>query len=362
MIESKVERYSVNVLKKKLLVLMDWAPPEDWVFKKQLEHYFDTDIFFDNTKKGYNSTLEKIVALWRSYVLTGYSAFLKIRNYDLVYAWHAVMGLVVAFLCRFFHAKRPKIVIAQLIIPKRPASLNQYLREAFIRYALKRVDTVIVYSTIEAEQFEKRYGNGSTLFTFLPLGIELSNHRPASDEHYIFSGGRSNRDYATLVKAVTGLNFKVKIAAQRFNVSELALPENVETYFDVYGESFSRLLAGATIVVIPLERADESSGQLVLLNAMAFGKPIIITRSRGVEDYIRDGENVITVPRQNMFALRTELDNLLNSPEERRRLGVYAKESVKSFSIAKQAERVARLLDRSIEENYDLPRMTLHEP
>lgn len=340
---------------------MDWSPPEDWIFKKQLDHYFYTDIFFDNTKKGYNSTLEKIVALWRSYVLTGLSAFFKIRDYDLVYAWHAVMGLVVAFLCRLLHVKRPKIVIAQLIIPKRPATLNQYLRETFIRYALKRVETVIVYSTIEAEKFAERYGNGFTTFTFLPLGIELSNHRPASDEHYIFSGGRSNRDYATLVKAVNGLNFKVKIAAQRFNVSELTLPENVETYFDVYGENFNRLLAGATIVVIPLERADESSGQLVLLNAMAFGKPIIITKSRGVEDYIRDGQNVITIPRQNTFALRTELDGLLNSAEERRRLGTRAKESVKSFTLAKQAERVAALLDQSIEENYDQPRMTLHE-
>ncbi|MBN1559553.1 glycosyltransferase family 4 protein [candidate division KSB1 bacterium] len=342
----------MDVIKKRLLVLMDWQPPEDWIFKKQLDLHFHTDIFFDVTQKGYNSTLEKVLGLWRSYVATSVKGFWAIKNYDIVYAWHAVMGLVLAFLCRFLRVRRPKIIIAQLIIPKRPTSLNQTLRECFIRYSLKRVDSVIVYSTIEAEQFENRYGNGHTTFTFLPLGIELSNHRPPSDEFYIFSGGRSNRDYSTLVKAAEGLPYPVKIATGRFNLSDLELPENVEAIFGVYGENFNRLLAAATIVVIPLERADESSGQLVLLNAMAFGKPIIITKSRGVEDYIRDGETVITVPHRNAFALRTEIENLLNSPQERLKLGMAAKESVMNYSIARQAERVAALLLRAEDDAF----------
>ncbi len=336
---------------------MDWAPPQDWVFKKQLDLVFRTDIFYDNTKKGYNTRIEKVLSLWKSYVVTGFRAFLTLRHYDIVYAWHAVMGLVVAFLCRFFHVKHPKIIIAQLIIPQRQPGLNQFLRETFIRYALKRVDSVIVYSTIEAEFYEERYGNGITLFTFLPLGIELSNHRPASDENYIFSGGRSNRDYATLARAVNGLDCEVKIAAQRFNLADIELPPNVTPLYDVYGENFLKVMAGASIVVIPLERVDESSGQLVLLNAMTFGKPIIITKSRGVEDYISDDESVITVPRKNSFALRTELDRLLNSEAERDRFGSAAREAVKQFSIAKQGERVAAFMERRLNAEYDISEM-----
>jgi glycosyltransferase involved in cell wall biosynthesis len=336
---------------------MDWAPPQDWVFKKQLDLVFRTDIYYDTTKKGYNTRLEKVVSLWRSYVNTGLKAFFMLKNYDIVYAWHAVMGLVVASLCRFFHVKQPKIIIAQLIIPQRQPGPNQFLRETFIRYALKRVDSVIVYSTIEAEFFQERYGNDFTQFTFLPLGIELSNHRPATDGNYIFSGGRSNRDYATLAKAAKGLDYDVKIAAQRFNVTDIEMPPNVHPLFDVYGENFLKLMAEASIVVIPLERVDESSGQLVLLNAMTFGKPIIITESRGVKDYIRDDETVITVPRKNPFALRTEIDRLLNSPEERQRLGTAARESVKNFSIAKQGERVAAFLEERLDAEYDITRV-----
>ena len=85
---------------------------------------------------------------------------------------------------------------------------------------------------------------------------------------------------------------------------------------------------------------------------MAFGKPIIITKSRGVEDYIRDGETVITVPRRNAFALRTEIENLLNSPQERIKLGMAAKESVVNYSIARQAERVAEFLLYSEYDNF----------
>ncbi len=63
------------------------------------------------------------------------------------------------------------------------------------------------------------------------------------------------------------------------------------------------------------------------------------------------------MPRKNSFALRTEIDRLLNSKDERERLGAAARESVKNFSIAKQGERVAAFMENRLNAEYDITRV-----
>lgn len=44
------------------------------------------------------------------------------------------------------------------------------------------------------------------------------------------------------------------------------------------------------MVVIPLQNLNISSGQLMLLQAMQLGKPIIVTNNCTIYDYIEDGK------------------------------------------------------------------------
>lgn len=44
------------------------------------------------------------------------------------------------------------------------------------------------------------------------------------------------------------------------------------------------------MVVIPLQDLNISSGQLMLLQAMQLGKPIIVTNNCAIYDYIEDGK------------------------------------------------------------------------
>lgn len=323
---------------------MDWQPPQKWVFKQELEKLFDTDICYGNAPKSFQSQFEKIIGLWKSYVGTAVRALFKANNYDVVYAWHAVIGLVFAASCRLFRLRKIKIVVAQLIVPSREDSIAQRLKLAFTRYALARVELVLVYSSIEVELFQNAYENGFTQFVFTPLGIELPNAHGMENKGYIFSGGRSNRDYDTLIKAAAELNVHVQIAAQRFNIRTSTLPKNVSVHYDAFGDDFLRLLRQSMFVVIPLDRVDESSGQLVLLQAMALGKAIIITENRGISDYYQPDVTALVAPPHDVGGLKRQISRLMNEKQRRDQIGLAAQKFVQQFSLQKQAQRVAALI------------------
>lgn len=325
---------------------MDWQPPKEWEFLRVLQQNFDADVCFGQAPKSFHSQFEKIIGLWRTYVLTAVRALFKSGRYDFVYAWHAVIGLVFAAFCRFFRLRNVRIVVAQLIVPRKGDSLAQRIKQAFTRYALKRVELVIAYSSVEVEQFEKAYANGFTRFVFTPLGIDLPSVDSVRDDGYVFSGGRSNRDYQTLIEAVRSVDAPIHIAAQRFNLRNAETPPNVIVHYNAFGEAFERLLAAAALVVIPLDRDDESSGQLVLLQAMALGKAIVVTENRGLADYCQPGKTVVVAPPHDPRALRERIVRLLANAKERARLGEAAREYVQQFTLHNQAERVAGIMNR----------------
>lgn len=327
--------------KKKLLIVLDWIPPQNWQFEEILSRYFSADMLYSQTPKGYDNIVEKITGLWKSYFLTSLRAATRASQYDVIYSWHAVIGMLTSFWLRFFFINEPKLVTGQMIIPERVSLFNRFFRIPFTKCTVKRIETVIVHSKIEAYQLKSCYPY--TNFVFVPLGIE-QNIRETGDDNYIFSGGRSNRDYKTLFKAVEELDYPTKIVAQKFNISGLDVPENVNVYFNVFGDFFDELLARAAVVVIPLDRPDESSGQLVLLQAMSYGKPIIVTENRGLLDYIEPGKNAFTVPPHDYHSLRTELKNLFENPLLKKMLGNNARDASAQFTQDKQAQRIAELL------------------
>lgn len=334
-------------MENQITILVDWNPPADWIFARRLKESFDqVQIYSSFSPKGYNSKVEKVLTLWKSYVLGGLKSTLRYRNSDIVYAWHAVLGLFFAIFCRIFHFTKPKIIISQLIIPDRGNSWAEKIKRWFVLSALKRVDSVITYSSVEQQKFTEKFSGLNINFEFIPLGFDLSDSIRVSERNYIFSAGRSNRDYQTLIEAVRNLDVTVKIVAQKFNFVGIDIPAHVEPYVGVFGREFDQLLAGAKIVVIPLDRADESSGQLVLLQAMACGKPVIVTDNRGIQDYIDPGDSVLTVPPHDIEAMNKAILQLLHDDERKSKLRQAAFEKAGQFSMQDFSDRIVIFLKK----------------
>ena len=94
---------------------------------------------------------------------------------------------------------------------------------------------------------------------------------------------------------------------------------------------------------MPLADARISAGQLVFLQAMMFGKPIITTESDTVRDYIESGKNGLIIPKQR-DALRDAVRRLYEDEALYRGM---AKEGrcrfLESYSVASMARQIGSI-------------------
>jgi glycosyltransferase involved in cell wall biosynthesis len=91
-----------------------------------------------------------------------------------------------------------------------------------------------------------------------------------------------------------------------------------------------RRLRRAAVVVGPLLPAERSTGQVVMFEAMALGKPVVATRCIGTEDYIRDGENGLLVEPGDAKGLADAVNRLLRDPAWATRLAARALEDCRT--------------------------------
>ena len=83
------------------------------------------------------------------------------------------------------------------------------------------------------------------------------------------------------------------------------------------------------------------SGVTVALEAMAMGKPVILTRNPYVEDFLRDGENGFFVRAGDAEGLRSRIRHVLDNPEEASRIGARAREWVlERFTVERYVSRI----------------------
>lgn len=166
-----------------------------------------------------------------------------------------------------------------------------------------------VLSSQEAQTFPRSWGVDADRVVFQPFPNTLHGFRGMTtrDDGYLFTGGNSVRNYDLLEAAVEGTGVQVR-AATSWTPSR-GLP-NLEARPTSHEEFFS-LMANARAVVIPLRQTIRSAGQQSYLNAMALGKPVVVTEAPGVSDYVVNGVTGIIVPPQ-VDALRAALVHVMD--------------------------------------------------
>jgi glycosyltransferase involved in cell wall biosynthesis len=94
----------------------------------------------------------------------------------------------------------------------------------------------------------------------------------------------------------------------------------------------------ASIVAVASVPNLHASGITVCLEAMAMARPVIMTRTAGMEHYIVDGETGLLVPAGDHSALASSVFRLVNDPAEAREMGLLGRERVSArFTTRHQA-------------------------
>jgi len=341
-------------LKKRILVLFPWGPRDLKIFDKCVKEleFFDYDCV--NVKfsvEKWRNLATKTIYMYIPYLQTAAKSFSKAKKYDLIFSWSPNPALLLAFFARLLSVKFPPIVSMMFIIPTHKSRLLSKLRLWFTNFSLAKIHTAICFSTNEVTCYDKLFPRHKNKFLFTALGglpTDLRKLNNKNIEDYIFSGGTSNRDYKTLLKAIEGTNLCLKIIGKRVNFKDLNFARNlpnIELLEDIYGQDFVQMMYNSKIVVLPLLNPDISSGQEVLIKAMELGKPIIATNVAGIIDYVIPDYDCILVPPQDNDQLRYQILELLSNLDKARILGENARKSyLEKFTFESFMKRVISLL------------------
>jgi glycosyltransferase involved in cell wall biosynthesis len=106
------------------------------------------------------------------------------------------------------------------------------------------------------------------------------------------------------------------------------------------------------IVVVPMEGGLlHSGGQQSFLNAMAVGKPVIVTDPDGASSYIEHGVTGLLVPPGDTKQLGEALQYLLEDENRRREMGERALAVAARFSVENAYDNICALADELAEKN-----------
>jgi len=248
-------------------------------------------------------------------------------RYDVVLTTGNQVTLYYGLLCRLFFV-RSKQVVVQLYLNQRPGLLN-WLHDVLMRMVLARARGVLISSTGEAELVESRFGVPQSAIRFIPYHTNVMQPEDlGTDGEYVLAAGRNFRDYDTLIDAVDGLDVQLLIVCGQEHLRGRRIPSNVTVEREIPWDDYLRRVREARFVVVPLSSELVPAGQVAILEAMGYGKPVITTRSVGTTDYVRHEIDGLLYTMGDARDLRLQIERLTSDDRLRERLGQAAHEAI----------------------------------
>lgn len=230
------------------------------------------------------------------------------------------------------------------------------LRQVLAKASLDEIDRFGVPTRREIDIYSKYLGLPEERFEFIPYhiaGIEVK-HEEETQKPFIASLGSTFRDFPTFFKAVENLKLPTVVAAGKAALDGIDIPSNVETPFGISRDDCFRIAQQARINVVPLKAKEgiTAAGQVTLVEAMHMGRPLVVTKCNGAEDYIIHGETGLLVEPDSIEDMQEAINLLWNDDKLRRQLGENARQyAIDQLSDQAGAARLERVLDE-VEESY----------
>lgn len=216
---------------------------------------------------------------------------------------------------------------------------------ATIGAALRRLDHVFFFGPADRDAAIARYGLAPERTSLFPFGVDTAFWRPVAEvaeERLVVAVGQdANRDFDLLARAPVAAPVRI-VTSRRVDVPSEArhvsvVPGGFARSGALSDVELRELYARAAVVCVPLKDVNQPTGTSVTLQAMSCGRPVVLSRIRGlsIADHLVDGENCLLVPPGDAQALGAALTRLVDDADLRRRMGAAAKATVERwFSLA----------------------------
>ena len=277
----------------------------------------------------------KLIAALRAYLLTPNA----VSGADIVHVHLAADASLIRKLpIVWFAAKMKKPVILHFHIA---STESLFVRSSsWVLSALRSHATlVIALSSSWKTEFEQRWPEIPT--TVLPNPVSCSGNGATRKSGTILFLGKleSRKGYVLLLEALPAIlrEFPTaqlwiaghgEIEKGKALARKLGVDSSVRFLGWVSGFEKQRILEEAEILCLP---SFAEGVPMAVLEGMAHALPVVATPVGGIPDVIANGRNGVLIPVGHSAAISDAIMTLLRNPQERRRLGDCAQETVRNL-------------------------------
>ena len=339
---------------KKNIILTDFEKEEIIDLAIGLEDVLNKSFKIEN--KICNGKHSRLNNLYRylCYFIYPFKYYLKRRKLNYIICWQQFFGIFYAFYCNLFKTKKENIlVICNFTYKNKKGYIGRIYRK-LIKYCIKNeyVDYIHVPSENYAKECAKEFEISIKKFIVIPFGIndmyEKWKDSKLEYKDYTLAIGRSNRDYDFLIRCWKEMpnSNKLIIICDQYK-PKVKLPHNIILKTDVNGNHQYPYIINASLIIIPIENGKICSGDTVLLKAMSFYKPIIVTTpSTLAEMYIVNEKNGICLPK-NEGQFCDGVIKLINDKEKMNKIGNEArKDFLDNYSRINMGKKLGEKLKK----------------
>ena len=272
------------------------------------------------------------------------------HRHSTVFTWSERAGIPFAAYHRFLPSKQRFITMFQCWSKR-----QEYVVKTLNLF--QAMDTIIVHCNSMKENLIQ-LGAPAERVKAIHYSIDQSFFSPLSGvkqiENFVMSVGESrSRDYVSLFKAVEDLPVKLEVAGyghwyarEKNHLPEQEIPRNVSLLKHLSQKELRNRYASSQFVVLPVRDLVYSAGATAAMEAASMARAVVAFRSRGIMDYIIDGETGILVDPGDMQALQDAIQYLLANPNEAKRLGENARQRIlDELNLESYVKNIAELLE-----------------
>ncbi len=260
-------------------------------------------------------------------------AFVRRNRFRHIVARADRLGLPLALLLKLARARRDLVLISVWLSRPKKAVFLSHLK------VHSHLQAIVNYSSTQMEIAARklRVPQNKLVHLLHPVDERFWVPRPPASDPLLCSVGVEARDYPTLLEALRGLDVRAELAVGTTvfgtgnvaddlapyltRVTAAAPPPNVVLRRQLSHLELRELYTRSRFVVLPLHDVEFDAGVTVIAEAMAMGKAVVVSRTRGQVDLVRHGETGLYVPPGDPRALRAAIEHLLAHPAEAERMG-----------------------------------------
>lgn len=223
-------------------------------------------------------------------------------------------------------------------------------RNAVTRRVLRGFDKLWCLSQAQVGPTVDWLGVEKSRVSFIPFGIDpqfWSYKEPTTGQPLIVSVGNDrDRDPESLFAALDMVVREIPDARALVQTdSHLTAPKGVQKFERVSHRELHELYCRSTLVMVATRPNLHVSGMTVALEAMSTGRPVVMTSTPGMEDYVPDGVVGRLATPGDAEALAASATEIITSRPLQERMGLKGRQLVeRELNSQAMVGRIARFI------------------